>query len=64
MGRLFSVDGEMLRGSGRLLTHSAGAILNVRPNDNVTFTDEHGHAVTITFPNPLSSGHTLGRFAR
>ncbi|MDE0100216.1 MAG: hypothetical protein OXM87_11545, partial [Truepera sp.] len=60
VGRLISVDGEMLRGSGRALGHAAGAILDVRVNDNLTFTNEHGHAVTITFRESSIVGPSIG----
>ena len=60
VGRLISVDGEMLRGSGRALGHAAGAILDVRVNDNLTFADEHGHTVTITFPESSIAGPRVG----
>ncbi|MCY4355832.1 MAG: hypothetical protein OXC09_13870 [Truepera sp.] len=60
VGRLFSVDEEILRGSGRLLTHAAGAILDVGVNDNLIFTNEHGHTVMVTFPESSIVGPSIG----
>ncbi len=60
VGRLLSVNKDILRGSGSMLTHAAGAILGVRVNDNLTFTNEHGHAVTITFPESSIVGPSVG----
>ena len=45
---------------GQTTTHAAGAILGVRVNGKLTFTDEHGHAVTITFPESSIVGPYIG----
>ena len=60
VGRLFSVDKNILRGSGNMLTRAAGSILGVGVNDNLTFTNKHGDVVTITFPESSIVGPSIG----
>ena len=64
LGRLLKVDSNMLRGSGALLTHAAGAILQVEVNQNLTFSNQHGDTVTVTFPESSIVGPSLGSVRR
>ena len=64
LGRLLKVDSNMLRGSGVLLTHAAGAILQVEVNQNLTFSNQHGDTVIVTFPESSIVGPSLGSVRR
>ena len=64
LGRLLKVDSNMLRGSGTMLTHAAGAILQVEVNQNITFSNQHGDTVTVTFPESSIVGPSLGSVRR
>ena len=64
LGRLLKVDSNMLRGSGAPLTHAAGAILQVEVNQNLTFSNQHGDTVTVTFPESSIVGPSLGSVRR
>ncbi len=57
---LFEADGNILRGSGRQLSHVAGVILNIAVNDRLTFQTRNGVAVTVTFPETSFIGPSLG----
>ena len=60
LGRMIEVDENTLRGSGMLLTEAAGAILNVKVNDNLAFSGQHGARVGVTFPETSLVGPSLG----
>ena len=64
LGRLLKVDSNMLRGSGAMLTHAAGAILQVKVNQNLTFSNQHGDTVIVTFPESSIVGPSLGSVRR
>ena len=64
LGRLLKVDSNMLRGSGTMLTHAAGAILQVEVNQNITFSNQHGDTVIVTFPESSIIGPSLGSVRR
>ena len=57
---LIEVDEELLRGSGRALTHAAGAILGVALDQSLSFYSRGGASVTITFPETSIFGPTIG----
>ena len=57
---LLEVDADLLRGSGRNLTHAAGAILGVTVNQQLTFTSSNGIPVSVTFPGTSFAGPSLG----
>ncbi len=57
---LIKVDEELMRGSGRSLPMSVGALLSVPVNRSLKFTDSDGISVTITFPETSFNGPTLG----
>lgn len=57
---LFGVDGELLRGSGRPLTHAAGSHLDVATNQTLTFKDGDGNSVAVTFPEASYVGPLIG----
>ena len=60
LGRSLKVDKGMLRGSGTVLSHAAGAILGVEVNAHLTFTNRYGDEVDITFPESSLVGPTIG----
>ena len=60
VARLLEVDADLLRGSGYHLTHAAGAVLNVVPDHELTFYDEDGISVKVTFPGTSTMGPSLG----
>ena len=64
LGRLLKVDSNMLRGSGTMLTHAAGAILQLEVNQNITFSNQHGDTVIVTFPESSIVGPSLGSVRR
>ena len=57
---LFEVDGELLRGSGRSLALAAGLLLGVALNRPLTFHNEDGLSVTLTYPETSISGPSVG----
>lgn len=57
---LLRVDDDMLRGSGAILTHAAGAVLGVSPNANLQFSNQFGDTVKVTFPETSIVGPSLG----
>ena len=57
---LIEVDSELLRGSGRLLTHAAGLILGVSINQHLTFNNRDGISVSVTFPEASIIGPLVG----
>lgn len=57
---LIEVDSELLRGSGRLLTFAAGSVLEIAPNQSLTFTSRDGDVVTVTFPETSIMGPLIG----
>ena len=60
LARVLEVDENTLRGSGTMLTEAAGAILQVQVNDYLTFSDESGANVSVTFPETSIIGPSLG----
>ena len=54
------MDENTLRGSGTMLAEAAGAILGVQVNDYLTFSDEYGDQISITFPETSIIGPSLG----
>ena len=60
VARLLEVNADLLRGSGHTLTHAAGAVLNVVPDDELTFYDADGISVKVTFPGTSTMGPSLG----
>ena len=60
VGLLIEVDDNMLRGSGALFTHAAGAILGISPNANLQFSNQLGDSVRVTFPETSIVGPSLG----
>ena len=64
VGRLLKVDSDMLRGSGTMLSHGAGAVLQVEVNEILTFSNEEGDVVTVTFPESSIVGPSLGSVRR
>ena len=61
---LFEVDAELLRGSGRSLASAAGFLLGVVPNRPMTFNNQDGLSVTLTFPETSISGPSVGSIRR
>ena len=57
---LFQVNDDLLRGSGRALTMTAGAILDVGVNTKLTFASHNGVLVSVTFPETSGLGPSLG----
>ncbi|MCY3994474.1 MAG: hypothetical protein OXF50_24845 [Caldilineaceae bacterium] len=57
---LIGVDSELLRGSGRPLTHAAGSHLKVAINQVLTFKDIGGESVAVTFPEASLVGPLIG----
>ena len=57
---LFEVDGELLRGSGRSLAQAAGLLLGVALNRPLTFNNQDGLSVTLTYPETSISGPSVG----
>ena len=57
---LFEVDVEVLRGSGRSLAPAAGFLLGVTLNRPLTFNDQDGLSVTLTYPETSISGPSVG----
>ncbi len=57
---LFEVDAELLRGSGRPLALAAGFLLGVGLNRPLTFNDQDGLSVTLTYPETSISGPSVG----
>ncbi len=57
---LLEINPDILRGSGQRLTFAAGKILGVRPNENISFINESGNEVIVTFPDTSISGPALG----
>ena len=64
LGRLLKVDVNLLRGSGNALTHAAGAILDVRANHHLIFSNELGDRVDVTFPETSIVGPSIGSVRR
>ena len=60
LARVLEVDENTLRGSGTMLTEAAGAILRVQVNDYLTFSDENGASIGVTFPETSIIGPSLG----
>ena len=57
---LFEVDGELLRGSGRSLAQAAGLLLDMALNRQLTFSNQDGVSVTLTYPETSISGPSIG----
>ena len=57
---LFEVDSELLRGSGRSLALAAGCLLGVVPKRPLTFNNQDGLSVTLTYPETSISGPSVG----
>ena len=57
---LFEVDGDLLRGSGRSLSQAAGLLLGVALNRPLTFNNQDGLSVTLTYPETSISGPSVG----
>ena len=57
---LIEVDGELLRGSGRSLALAAGFLLDIVPNRSLTFNNQDGLSVTLTYPETSISGPSVG----
>ena len=57
---LFEVDGDLLRGSGRSLAQAAGRLLDVALNRPLTFNNQDGLSVTLTYPETSISGPSVG----
>ena len=57
---LFKVDQETLRGSGRNLHPTVGAILGIAVNEKLVFAISNNRTATITFPDTSIFGPTLG----
>ena len=64
LGRLLKVDTDLIRGSGSSLTHAAGAILYVKVNDHLSFSNRSGDRVDITFPETSIVGPSIGSVRR
>ena len=60
VGLLLRVDRDVLRGSGRPLGKTAGAILKVLPNDRLVFHSPEDLPLVVVFPDFSVSGPTLG----
>ena len=60
LGLMIEVDENTLRGSGMMLSEAAGAILKIQVNESVTFSDDHGTTVSVTFPETSIVGPSLG----
>ncbi len=64
LARLFKVNSDILRGSGTTLTHAAGALLGIEVNAHLSFNNQHGDRVDITFPESSLIGPTFGSIRR
>ena len=64
LGRLLKVDKDLLRGSGTALTHAAGSILKVEVKAHLSFSNQHGDKVDITFPETSIVGPSIGSVRR
>ena len=54
------VNADLLRGSGRSIPLVVGAILDVPINQWLTFNNESGAAITVTYPETAFVGPTMG----
>ncbi len=57
---LIEVDSNVLRGAGRQLTFAVGSVLDVKPNDGLTFRTVDGETIPVTFPETSRMGPALG----
>ena len=64
LGRLLKVDKDLLRGCGTALTHAAGSILGVEVKGHLSFSNQHGDKVDITFPETSIMGPSIGSVRR
>ena len=64
LGRLLKLDKNILRGSGTALTHAAGSILEVDVNARLSFSNQLGDKVEITFPETSIMGPSIGSLRR
>ena len=64
LARLLKVNFDILRGSGTTLTNAAGALLGVEVNAHLSFNNQHGDRVDITFPETSLMGPTFGSIRR
>ena len=64
LGRLLKVDKNILRGSGGVLTYAAGSILGVEPKSYLSFGNNYGDKVDITFPESSFMGPSIGSVRR
>ena len=60
VARVITVDADFQRGSGTILTHAVGSILNLRVNEELTFSTQHDEQVRLTFPDTSVSGPLMG----
>ena len=64
LGRLLRVDNNMLRGSGMSLSHAGGSILEVEVNAQLSFRNQNGYKVDLTFPETSIAGPSIGSVRR
>ena len=57
---LVEVNEDLLRGSGRSIPMVVGAVLGVPINQELTFSNESGASVTVTYPETSFLGPTIG----
>ncbi len=61
---LIKIDSSVLRGGGRQLTFAAGSVLDVKPNDELTFRTVDSETIPVTFPETSNMRLTLGSTRR
>ena len=57
---LIEVNEDLLRGSGRSIPLAVGAILQVLINQELTFSNESGVSITVTYPETSLPGPAMG----
>ena len=60
LAKTFTVSEDSHRGSGTNLTYAAGAILELKVNDDQTFSTLHGETIRLTFPETSLMGPLIG----
>lgn len=60
VAKLFKIDHDTMRGSGRVLGNTAGKALGIMPNDRLLFESPEGWGLTVTFPDTSITGPLLG----
>ena len=60
VAKIITVTDDSHRGSGTNLTYAAGAVLELKVNEELTFSTRHGETIRVTFPETSLMGPLIG----